>query len=253
LKTQFATWSEPPSSPSLCRGDVDLWVIGLDLSDDQETKFLDTLDFGERERAHRFRFAKDRKHFVAAHGYLRLVMSRYLETKAEQLRFCYGAYGKPALGGEHQNSGLRFNMSHSHGIVLYALTIGRELGVDVEHIRPDFACDEIAQRFFSRFEVESFSRLPSNQKPTAFFRCWTRKEAYIKATGRGLSQPLDGFDVTLAPGEPAALLRADGGAEALARWFLYDLEVGNDYSAALAVAGPAANIRYWRGPQWSLL
>ena len=224
-----------------------LWGIRLEQSADQEKRFLDTLELDERSRANRFHFAKDRRHFVVGRGFLRLVISRYLETNPEQLRFSYGAYGKPALDGEHPTSHLRFNMSHSHGIALYALTSGREIGVDVEYIRDDITIKEIARRFCSPFEVESLSRLPAEEHVAAFFRCWTRKEAYIKATGRGLSQPLDGFDVTLAPGEPAALLRTDGDLQDSPRWSICDLPLGNNYAAALALEGPASVIRYWQG------
>jgi 4'-phosphopantetheinyl transferase len=226
---------------------VHIWRIGLEQPVDQERSFLDTLDLDERSRANRFHFARDRRHFIVARGFLRLVLSRYLETDAGQLRLCYGPYGKPALEGVHRNSGLRFNMSHSSGVGVYALTHGREIGVDVEHVRADFTSEEIARRYFSPFEVETLLALSPQQRVPAFFRCWTRKEAYIKATGRGLSQPLDGFDVTLAPGEPAALLRTDEDSETFARWFLYDLQVGNDYPAAVAVEGPASNIRCWQG------
>lgn len=247
LKPEFSRWSPPPKALSLRSGEVHIWLIRLEQPADQERKFLDMLESDERSRANRFHFAKDRRHFVVARGFLRLVVSRYLETTTEQLRFCYGAYGKPALDGEHRSSQLRFNMSHSHGVALYALTYEREIGVDVEHIRADFTSEEIARHFFSPFEVETLCALPPEERVTAFFRCWTRKEAYIKATGRGLSQPLDGFDVTLAPGEPATLLRTDGDSQASAPWFLCDLEVGNDYAAALAVEGPASKIRYWQG------
>lgn len=246
LRPEFSTWLAPPESPSLSSGEVDVWLVRLEPSADQEKKFLDTLEFDERSRADRFHFAEDRRQFVVARGFLRLVVSRYLETSAEQLRFCYGTYGKPALDGVHRSSQLRFNMSHSHGVAIYALTYGREIGVDVEYIRDDFTSEEIARHFFSPFEVETLCALPPEDRVTAFFKCWTRKEAYIKATGRGLSQPLDGFDVTLAPGEPAALLRTDEDLQASAHWFLFDLLVGNDYAAALAVEGAASNIRFWK-------
>jgi 4'-phosphopantetheinyl transferase len=135
-------------------------------------------------------------------------------------------------------------MSHSHNVALVAVAKNKEVGVDVEHIRADFATEEIARRFFSRGEVETLNALAAEEQVAAFFRCWTRKEAYIKAIGRGLSQPLHGFDVTLAPGERAALLRAD--EDDTSRWYLSDLEVGQNYAAALAVEAPISNIRFWQ-------
>jgi 4'-phosphopantetheinyl transferase len=172
---------------------------------------------------------------------LRQLLSQYLGTKPEQLRLSYGAYGKPALNGEHKDSRLRFNMSHSHEVALFAFAEDRELGVDVEHIRTDFASEEVARRFFSRREVETFNALPRHDQVAAFFKCWTRKEAFIKVIGKGLSQPLDKFDVTL--GLPAALLWVSG--DDASRWSLYDLEVGGDYAGALAVEGQVSRIRCW--------
>jgi 4'-phosphopantetheinyl transferase len=135
-------------------------------------------------------------------------------------------------------------MSHSRDVALVAIADAKELGVDVEYIRADFATEEIARRFFSPREVEAFNALPSELRVAAFFRCWSRKEAYIKAIGRGLSQALDGFDVTLAPGIPAALLRAD--KDDASRWSLSDIDVGEEYAGALMIEGEISNIRFWQ-------
>lgn len=203
----------------------------------------DLLQPDELTRADRFYFEKDRKHFTVARGFLRRLLGRYLQTDPRELQFSYGAWGKPSLGGEFRESRLRFNMSHSHGLALYAITEAREIGVDVEHMRADFATDDIAQRFFSVFEFGRLCELPDDDRVAGFFRCWTRKEAYIKATGRGMSQPLDGFDVTLGSGADVALLRTDDYSHA--RWQLIDIEVGGDYAGALAVEKPVRRIRYW--------
>jgi 4'-phosphopantetheinyl transferase len=125
-----------------------------------------------------------------------------------------------------------------------AVTRDAAVGVDVEHIRADFASDEIARRFFSRLEVETFNSLPKEDQVGAFFRCWSRKEAYIKAIGKGLSQPLDGFDVTLSPSDPAVLLRP--GDEDKVTWSMSDLDVGQDYASALAVEGVLDSISGYR-------
>ena len=224
-------------------GEVHVWRIELEQPDHVLESFRSTLESDELQRASRFHFEKDRRHFVAARGFLREVIGRYLNAKAAAVKFSYSGYGKPALNGEHKNSPLRFNMSHSRGMALLAVTKDKQIGVDVELMRADFASEEIAQRFFSRVEVESFNALPREEQVAAFFRCWTRKEAFIKATGLGLSQPLDDFDVTLASGEPAALLRCKD--DDASRWFLCDLEVGDDYSAALAIETPVAKVRCW--------
>lgn len=238
------TWSPVPVSLSLQSDAVHVWRVDLEQPEDVVEKFRSTLESDEIFRADRFHFEKDRRAFTVSRGFLRHVIGRYLETNPEAVRFSYGPYGKPALNGEHKNSALRFNMSHSRAVGLVAVTEAKEVGVDVEYIRADFATEDIARRFFSPREVEAFNALPTDQQVAAFFRCWTRKEAYIKAIGRGLSQPLDGFDVTLVPDDPPALLRAD--EDDASRWSLSDIGVGDDYAAALVVEGKISNIRYWQ-------
>lgn len=238
MQPESSAWTEPPQSPSLETGTVHVWRISLDQPDDRLDRFRRTLDPDELNRASRFHFENHRRHFIVARGFLRSVVARYLETQPEALRFSYGAYGKPELASEHM---LRFNLSHSHEVALLAVALDAEVGVDVEHVRADFASEEIARRFFSRAEVEVFNALPKEEQVAAFFRCWTRKEAYIKAIGKGLSQALDAFDVTLAPGAAPALLRAED--DDASRWLLTDLNAGDGYAAALAIAGPITTLR----------
>jgi len=238
--SESAKWSAPPQSLSLESGEVHVWRVDLERPEAVLEKFWSTLEPYEIERANRFHFEKHRRGFVVGRGFLREVVSRYLKSEAASLRFSYGAFGKPALDGD---SRLQFNMSHSHEVALLAITEGREVGVDVEHVRTDFASDEIARRFFSVCEVDVFNALATEDQVAAFFRCWTRKEAYIKAIGRGLSQALDAFDVTLAPGEPPALLRASESDPA--RWTMRDLEVGEEYAAALMVEGEISTLDCW--------
>ena len=239
--SEATKWSEPPESLSLATSEVHVWRVELDQPDHLLEKFRKTLEEHELHRASRFHFEKHRRHFVAARGVLRQLLAQYLNSKPEALRLSYGAYGKPALNGEHKNSRLRFNMSHSHELALFAFAEDMELGVDVEHIRADFASEEIARRYFSRREVETFNAIPKCDQGNAFFKCWTRKEAFIKVIGLGLSQPLDQFDVTLVPEQPAALLWVSG--DDASRWSLYDLDVGGDYAGALAVEGQVSRIR----------
>src|ERR1043166_6480325 len=146
--TEAQTWSEPPEALSLATGEVHVWRVGLDQPDRVLAGFRATLEPHELERAGRFHFEKHQRHFVVARGGLRYVLGQYLDVKPDELRFSYGAYGKPALVGE----ALRFNVSHSHGMALVAVSADRDLGVDVEHVRADFATEDIAERFFSRLE-----------------------------------------------------------------------------------------------------
>jgi 4'-phosphopantetheinyl transferase len=229
-------WSIAPPLLSLSSGEVHVWRVDLQQPAEVQQRLLQTLDEDEKARAGRFHFEKHRRRFVVGRGVLRSLLGRYLDVRAGDVRFVYGPYGKPALDAAHE-SALRFNASHSHELGVYAFVLDYEAGIDVEYIKEDFATQEIAERFFSKYEVEVLRGLPRDEQAAAFFRCWTRKEAYIKAIGSGLSHPLDQFDVTLAPNEDAALLRDHQDAEAIARWTLHNLEVSDGYVAALAVAG----------------
>ena len=205
-----------------------MWRTRLEQPAELQESYLRTLAEDERVRANRFHFEQHRRHFVVARGFLRVLLARYLDTTPPAVRFAYGPYGKPLLAGE---SSLRFNASHSGEWAVYAFVQDHEVGIDVEQIKEDFETEGIAERFFSAGEVETLNTLAAEERPAAFFRCWTRKEAYIKAIGSGLSHPLDSFDVTLAPGEPAALSRVEE------LWSLFDLDVATNYAGALAVAG----------------
>jgi 4'-phosphopantetheinyl transferase len=165
-------------------------------------------------------------------------MASYVGLPAADLKFSYAAKGKPSLSDSGVEGGsIKFNLAHSQDAVIYAFTRGREIGVDVEFVREDLADDEIAERFFSPAEVEALRALPKEVRSKGFFNCWTRKEAYIKALGEGLSMPLNAFDVSLAPGEPAALLRSREGPNDISRWSMYALPVKPGYIAALVVEG----------------
>jgi 4'-phosphopantetheinyl transferase len=180
---------------------------------------------------------------------LRDILGRYLGRPPAALEFCYSAYGKPALAVGLEASGVRFNISHSHEMALFAVTCRREVGVDIEYLAREIRAAEIAERFFSARERADLRALPAEAQHRAFFNCWTRKEAYIKAHGEGLSLPLDGFDVTLGPGEPAALLATRGDPHEVLHWSLQALAPGPGYVAALAVEGRGWGATGW---QWSM-
>ncbi|MGI9057263.1 MAG: 4'-phosphopantetheinyl transferase family protein [Ktedonobacteraceae bacterium] len=197
----------------------------------------------EITRAGRFHFEKDRNHFIVAHSILRILIGRYLNIEPRQLRFCLNAYGKPSLESSLHVPPLSFNISHAHDLALYAFTYVRQVGVDVEYMRlggedsRDDDYEQLAQRYFSPYERTVLQTLPVEEKQRAFFQCWTRKEAYIKAKGTGLSLPLDLFDVSLRPNEPAALLQSRESPQEAARWSLRELAPGTGYVGALAVEG----------------
>ncbi len=237
-------WKLPPTDLTISKDHVHVWYVSLDQSESLLQRLAQTLSQEEHKRADRFHFRKDRDHFIVARGVLRDILSHYLKRDPEELFVHYNDYGKPALVKAF--SELDFNVSHSGKVALYAVTCRREVGIDVEQIRPDFAGESIAKRFFSPAEVAVFSVLDAHEKKEAFFSCWTRKEAFIKATGKGVSFGLDNFDVSLEHDKPAALLSVKGDKEEASRWSLKNLEIQPDYKAALAVKGHDWRLQSWR-------
>lgn len=187
----------------------------------------------ECQRAERFRSRDDRDEFVINHARLRFVLSGYMGTPPQRLVFDHSSRGKPSL---RDGSDLRFNLSHTRGRAALAIALKREVGIDVEEIRSQCDGQRIAERFFSEYEQKSLQSLSPQEFDHAFFRCWTRKEAYIKARGEGLSMPLQQFDVSVARDEPAQLLSTRPDPEEAKRWLLYDLPLAAGYAAALVVA-----------------
>jgi 4'-phosphopantetheinyl transferase len=222
---------------ALPEDEVQLWRVDLEAIRAEESRWQKILSSDESTRASRFHFSRDRQRFVAARALLRTILAGYLATDPNSLRFFYSQKEKPSLGPPHADGNVMFNISHSGGVALLAFTRGREVGVDVEQVRSDFELEAIARRFFSAHEQSQLAAVPAEEKPAAFFRCWTRKEAYIKATGDGLSLPLSQFDVSLEAGEQNALLAVRPDASEASRWLLRDVSGGPGYMAALCVRG----------------
>lgn len=232
-----------PGDPRASPREVHLWRIPLDRPEEAVAGLGRVLDPEEARRAGRFRLERHRRRFVVGRGALRVILSRYLDAPPSRLAFRYGDFGKPALAGPEGAPPLQFNLAHSHELGLLAVTLDRRVGVDLERVRPMDRIDRLVGRRFSALERAAFAALPAAERLGAFFRAWTRKEAYLKATGLGLSFPLDRFDVSLGPSEPARLIRVDGRPEEAARWSLHDLAPGPDYLGALAVEGTGWRLR----------
>lgn len=237
-------WSTPPDEITLGQREVHVWRAALEVEATIVSRMHELLSADERARAERFHFTIDRRHFIVARAQLRMILSRYINIAPAEVRFVYSEHGKPMLAsGNNQSGKIKFNLTHSAGVALLAFTRAGEIGVDLERIRPEITGDDIARRFFSTAEVACLERLPAAARQTAFFDCWTRKEAFVKAKEIGLSLSLDQFDVTLAPEEPAALLRTGWDADEVSRWSLKALDVGPGYVATVAVEALHWNLK----------
>jgi len=223
-------------------GKVHFWSACLDAAPFRRKELERSLSQQERARADRFQFDRDRVRYVAGLGILRSILGSYLGVEPASVEFRYESNGKPALSGRLGRNPIRFNMSRSKGLALYAFSRDREVGIDVEKMDPMPDMDRIVERFFSPREIQDYFRIPVNGRAEAFFRCWTRKEAFLKATGEGLLRPLDTFAVSIRPDEPPRIVEDRAERSAADRWSVRDLPVEEGYAAALVIEGRHSRI-----------
>lgn len=240
-----SSWSLPTGQVELTKQDVHVWRACLDVPIALIPQYQETLSLEEQTVAQRFYFDADSRRWIVARGVLRILLSQYLRTDPQSIHFHFNAYGKPALAFPSQGRLLQFNLSHSANLALYAFSWQRHLGVDVEYMRTDIPYDQLAQHSFSAYEQTVLRHLSAEQKHQAFYNCWTRKEAYIKARGMGLSLPLDLFDVSLSPDEPVALLQSREGFQEGLRWSMQELIPGPGYAGALVVEERGWQLQCW--------
>jgi 4'-phosphopantetheinyl transferase len=235
-------WPPAPADLDVAPSEVHVWAVDLALPGHLLFELEAVLDSGERERAARFVRPIHRDRFIAAHGQLRRLLGSVLHLAPGDIRFTAGPQGKPALSPGLPGV-LEFNLAHSGDVALVALSHSRAVGVDVEeaHAMPDAAA--IAARFFSAHEQAALAALPEADRQAAFFDIWTRKEAWIKAVGSGLSYPLDQFTVSLAAGAEDCLLSADGAM--IGQWRLRALSTPPGYAAAVAAEGRDWALHVW--------
>jgi 4'-phosphopantetheinyl transferase len=226
--------------------EVQVWGISLAQSPEQVAELADNLSADEMRRAGRFHFDRDRRRFIVARAALRDVLARHLKLRAHQISFCYGRHGKPALAITAGGSTVAFNLAHSGELALCALAGRREVGVDVELLRPVPDAHRVALDVFSPGERRALDSIPPDDRLQAFFRCWTRKEAYLKALGDGLARPLQSFQVSVDDGTDVLLDVEDDPLET-SRWRLVHLTPAPGYIGALAVEGSDWNLvqRTW--------
>lgn len=221
--------------------DVHLWTVRLEASERNFGRCFIWLSADERARAERFHFDRHRRRFVLGRGALRSLLGSYLGIEPVDVSFTYGPQGKPALADAA--CPLRFNTSNSGDLAAYAFTNGCEIGIDVEQHRAVRDLERIAGRFFSPEEAAELLELPAAEKASAFFNCWTRKEAYIKARGGGLSIPLNSFRVTLRTGVTARMVSLAGSEEEARAWTLHEFTPAQDYAGALAYSDAPRSVR----------
>ena len=239
--------SEPPPPGG---SEVHIWRARLDLPASRIQTLEVTLAADERRRASQFHFPTDRARFIAARGILRALLGQYLGKEPHTVQFTYNEYGKPALAEESKSTSILFNVTHSRNMALFAFTHIGDIGIDLEQIGTESQdYEHVAARFFSSAEVEELRTVPAERQQEAFLNGWTRKEAYIKARGLGLSLVLSQFDVSLTPGAPAKLLAIREASQEHACWSLHALAPGPDYIAALAVKGHPSVITCWQWPE----
>lgn len=233
---------QPSSSiQSMNVGDVHVWRACLDQITPYLNTLFRTLSPDEQQKVGNYRFDNDRNRFVAARGMLRKILGEYLNCCPGQIRFSYNRYGKPFLN--HRDNPLRFNVTHSRGFALFAVACGRDIGIDVEFIDPGFDVVKTAQRIFSPADVSRLLALDSDLRATAFFRGWTRNEAFLKAVGTGFSYSEKSFyDRWTRSGSDISF--GVTGRKKGRDWTLIDLSVDENYKAALVIQGEPETIRY---------
>jgi 4'-phosphopantetheinyl transferase len=238
------SWALPSVHPPLSGDEVHVWRASLDRPAADYSRLLAS---DEQVRAERFRFERERRRFIVGRGTLRIVLGRYLNTPPEKIKFAYHANGKPSLPDGLLHTALCFNLSHSEEMLLLAVTYHRAVGIDLETIQPDLDVEHIAEQFFSPAERAELAALPSGRRLASFFSGWTRKEAYLKARGEGMTYPLDRFSVSMDCDKPAKLLDVKDDPREVSRWSFHTLAPAPGYIATLAVEG-----HHWHLAQWQL-
>lgn len=223
--------------------EVLVWWVNLDRVASSTEEWLGLLSVGEHVRAQRFHFQPDRQRFIVARGLLRTLLSHYVGLPPAALEFSYGIHGKPALAPTSGGQSIRFNVSHAGGSALYAVTRGREVGIDLERVRADRLSSRGAKRVLSPNEQIELGTLPVARQPAAWFRYWTRKEAYVKARGIGLFHPLHQIDTSSGSNGMLSIAAAPDQQAPTSRWTIVDFDLGAEYVAALAMEGSLTTVR----------
>ncbi len=237
-------WNNPPVNLSCNDNAVHIWMTSVATLKDDIPLFTSLLKYNESSQAMRFVFEKDHDRFVVSRVVLRDILSRYLPVDPEAISFINNEYGKPFVDNKDNAENITFNLSHAGDLIVYGITKNREIGIDIEKITEMESLDDLIRQYFSETEQMYFKPLSPEKKKEAFFTCWTRKEAYIKAHGKGLSYPLDGFSVTVDPRDTVSLLHDDN--DDISCWSLNEIIYSQEYAGAVAVKGHNINYHYYK-------
>lgn len=238
--SQPIVWQSPPADLALGEAEVHVWLIGTSDPAENLAAPINLLSPAELNRAEKFHFDQDRRLFIACHAAVRAILERYLDTPAADIEFVVGDHGKPSLAPALAASGIEFNLSHSHRAGLVAVSRDAEVGVDIEFVKTDFAFDDVAGRFFAPREVSALRALPSTLRRRAFYKCWTSKEAFLKAKGTGLSGNLDEVEIYQEDGRTVRVRATVAG------WSLAELDPAGGYEAAVVTKGAPCSVRLYR-------
>jgi 4'-phosphopantetheinyl transferase len=241
------SWLSPPELPMLKSNEVHVWRISLEMTPHQVGVMEQLLSADELERAERFRFQKDRDHFIVARGMLKSVLGKYLNMQPDRLKFDYGLFGKPRLEEKTNQKKIQFNISHSRDLALCAVAQKREVGVDLEYSHADHSFESIAEQFFSKQEAAVLNSCPEHLRLRLFLKLWTRKEACLKAQGRGLVVDPNKIDVCSVREDACPLIQLNETALKTPVLSFRDLDIGADYAAAVAAEGNDWTLKYWQG------
>ncbi len=240
------TWRKPPEDLQLDTAYIDVWRSRIDLAKSDVAAYAGTLSRQERERAAKFTFPDKYEEYVVTRGLLRKALSHVLKRSPGTFQFDYTASRKPYLSCSAGDAPVSFNVSHSHGQALVAISVDRNIGIDIEKIRAEVEYEKLARRFFSGAEFEALMRCPPEQRVVAFFATWTRKEAFVKAVGKGIAFGLSEFDVNVNPVEAPVMLATRWNPQHVSKWFMATVDTDENYQATLVADGGEFQMRLWQ-------
>jgi 4'-phosphopantetheinyl transferase len=239
----YSMWTTAPPTLKASRNEIHIWRV--EANEANAARLSSSMTGAEHAHARCFRLPASRNEFIVARGFMRFVLGRYLGVPAGFVQFRERQYGKPELASQPDGDRLTFNLSHCHGIILAAITVGHEVGIDIEFLNANSSVSEVARIVFSPSEESWLSQLPDDDRQLNYFRGWTRKEAFVKALGEGLSDRIRQVEIVPADG---VLLARIAGIPAGDHWIVQDPDVGDSFVAAIAVASRNCRLRLW---DWS--